>query len=113
MLAGSLILTILLPAGQVEASSGVNSGDAFENLPGDAKYLGSEYRDNYTFDIEETGILEKHLETVNGLANALFAAIRTVAYATVTLFYRELQFDMGELFGEQLHGIQEGLKDSI
>ena len=113
MLAGSLILTILLPAGQVEASSGVNSGDAFENLPGDAKYLGSEYRDNYTFDIEETGILEKHLETVNGLANALFAAIRTVAYATVTLFYRALQFDMGELFGEQLHGIQEGLKDSI
>ena len=57
MLAGSLILTILLPAGQVEASSGVNSGDAFENLPGDAKYLGSEYRDNYTFDIDRKSVV--------------------------------------------------------
>ncbi len=109
----ALMLSVALPAAQVQASDGINSGNAFENLEGDAQFLGKKYRDHYTLDIEETGVLEKHFEAVNGIANALFFLIRYMSYATVTLFYYALEFDMGELFGGQINGIQQALKDTI
>lgn len=109
----AFMLALAFPAGTVRADSGIKSKDAFDDLEGDAKYLQDRYRDNYVLDIEETGVLEIHWEALNGIANALFAAIRTVSYATVTLFYWALNFDIGEMFGGQINGIQQALKDTV
>ncbi len=70
-------------------------------------------RDNYTLDIEKTGVLEKHFEVVNGIANMIFMAIRYISYATVTLFYYAVKFDMGELFGGQIGSMQQALNSTI
>lgn len=109
----TFMLALAVPAGTVRADSGIRSTDAFNRLEGDAKYLKDDYRNNYVLDIEETGVLEIHWEALNGIANALFAAIRTVSYATVTLFYWALNFDIGEMFGGQINGIQQALKDTV
>ncbi len=109
----AFVLALAVPAGTVRADSGIKGTNAFNHLEGDAKYLRDDYRDNYVLDIEETGVLEIHWEALNGIANALFAAIRTISYATVTLFYWALNFDIGEMFGGQINGIQQALKDTV
>ncbi|MBO5093474.1 MAG: hypothetical protein J6C33_03835 [Lachnospiraceae bacterium] len=109
----SLLLALAFPAGQAQASNAVEVPDKFDELDGDAKYLGSDYRDNYILDIEETGALQIHWEAINGVANAIFAGIRTISYATVSLFYWAIDFNMGEIFGDKLNSIQSALKDTI
>lgn len=109
----SFLLAFALPAGQVQAFEAVQAPDGFEELEGDAQYLGSLYRDNYILDIEETGALQIHWEAINGVANAIFSGIRTISYATVSFFYWAVKFDMADIFRDQLNGVQAALKDSV
>lgn len=52
-----LLTGILFPAQTVQASSSAIGDVAeFNNLSGNAKYLGVDYRDNYSLDIVETDI---------------------------------------------------------
>lgn len=72
---------LLLPVQPVAASSSaIGEVQEFNNLSGNAKYLGSAYRDNYSLDIAEVelsdGIGEylagKTMEGLNALARFLF-----------------------------------------
>lgn len=52
-----LLTGILFPAQTVQASSSaIGDVTEFNNLSGNAKYLGVDYRDNYSLDIVETDI---------------------------------------------------------
>lgn len=109
------MLFLAYPGMTVRADEAIKAPEEFEKgkLEGDAKYLDEEYRDNYIFDIEETSIVHFNYLMINGIANVLFAAIRTISFATVTLFYWAIKFDVGELFGGQINGIQQALKDTV
>ena len=109
------MLFLAYPGMTVRADEAIKAPKEFEKgkLEGDAKYLDEEYRDNYIFDIEETSVIHFNYLMVNGIANVLFAAIRTISFATVTLFYWAIKFDVGELFGGQINGIQQALKDTV
>lgn len=108
-----MALFLLLPAGQVRAEEGIKSPGVFDNLEGDAKYLEKDYRNNYILDIEETSVLEVHFASINGIANALFAAIRYLALATVTVFYYAVTFDVGDIFRDEISSIQAALNDTV
>lgn len=58
-------------------------------------------------------MLEKHFEVINGIANMIFMAIRYISYATVTLFYYAVKFDMGELLGGRIGSMQQALNNTI
>lgn len=73
---------LLLPVQPVAASSSaIGEVQEFNNLSGNAKYLGSAYRDNYSLDIAEVelsdGIGEylagKTMEGLNALARFFFS----------------------------------------
>ena len=80
---------LLLPVQPVAASSSaIGEVQEFNNLSGNAKYLGSAYRDNYSLDIAEVelsdGIGEylagKTMEGLNALARFFFFVERILAY---------------------------------
>lgn len=90
-----LLTGILFPAQTVQASSSAIGDVAeFNNLSGNAKYLGVDYRDNYSLDIVETDISDgigayfsgMMANALNGMANALFFLERILSYLTVVVF---------------------------
>lgn len=113
---------LLLPVQPVAASSSaIGDVQEFNNLSGNAKYLGSAYRDNYSLDIEEVelsdGIGEylagKTMEGLNALAKVFFFLERLLAYLTVVVFYVSFNLNLVDLFGSQVLVIQQALNDSI
>ena len=107
-----LIFLLLFPCTEARAN-GISDIEEFNNLSGDAKYLGDSYRDNYSFDIEETGLLDSGKAMVNDIANMLFYAIKTIAYIVVAIFYYAMDLDIGKLLEPFINGIQKSLKEGI
>lgn len=98
----------------VEASDyGIGSVEEFDDLSGDAKYLGSQYRNNYYIDIEETGVMDSGYEMLNNIVNAIFGAIRLLVYFTCVIFYHSMAFDLGSLMSGFVNDIQQSLIDSV
>ena len=110
-----LVLVFLLSGNliTVEASSSIGITDEFDDLESDARYLGSEYRDNYYLDLEKTGILDTGEALLNGMANILFFFIRFLAFLTVAIFYYAMGFDIAGMFAPYIGEIQETLKEGI
>lgn len=113
---------LLLPVQPVAASSSaIGEVQEFNNLSGNAKYLGSAYRDNYSLDIEEVEISDgigeylagKTMEGLNALAKVFFFLERLLAYLTVVVFYVSFNLNLVDLFGSQVSVIQQALNDSI
>ena len=118
----AFLVGLLLPVQPVAASSSaIGDVQEFNNLSGNAKYLGSTYRDNYSLDIEEVelsdGIGEylagKTMEGLNALAKVFFFLERLLAYLTVVVFYVSFNLNLVDLFGSQVLVIQQALNDSI
>lgn len=116
------VVGLILPVQPVAASSSaIGEVQEFNNLSGNAKYLGSAYRDNYSLDIEEVelsdGIGEylagKTMEGLNALAKVFFFLERLLAYLTVVVFYVSFNLNLVDLFGSQVSVIQQALNDSI
>lgn len=117
-----LLTGILFPAQTVQASSSAIGDVAeFNNLSGNAKYLGVDYRDNYSLDIVETDISDgigayfsgMMANALNGMANALFFLERILSYLTVVVFYVSFNLNLIDLFGNQVSTIQQALNNSI
>ena len=110
-----LFIAILIPNLSIEvyAANGVAYIEAFDNLSGDARYLGEDYRDNYYLDIEKLGVLDTGYQIMNSLANVLFGFICTIAYITVALFYFSMDFDVASLMEPQISMIQQALNSGI
>lgn len=113
---------LLLPVQPVAASSSaIGEVQEFNNLSGNAKYLGSAYRDNYSLDIAEVelsdGIGEylagKTMEGLNALARFFFFVERILAYLMIVVFYVSFNLNLVDLFGSQVSVIQQALNDSI
>lgn len=108
-----LFLAAMQPMQPVHAAGAIGNVESFDNLAGDARYLGSVYRDNYHLDMEETGLLDAIPAILNGLSNVLFSFIRWLAYLTVALFYICFNLNLADLFGSQANDIQNALNNSI
>jgi len=78
--------------------------DELDDLEGDGKYVGSEYRNNYQLDAEKA---------LNALANIVFSVISCLGFLTVAIFYHALSFDLAALLQPQIDSIQLALHDSV
>ena len=97
----------------VYAETAINATDDLNNLEGDGKYLGKDYRDNYYLDIEKTDIFEAGDHMLNQIANALFSIVRILGFAVAVFFYHVMVFDVSEVFSTEINSIQAALKSSI
>ena len=118
----AFVVGLMLPVQPVAASSSaIGEVQELNNLSGNAKYLGSAYRDNYSLDIEEVEISDgigeylagKTMEGLNALAKVFFFLERLLAYLTVVVFYVSFNLNLVDLFGSQVSVIQQALNDSI
>lgn len=102
----SLLPTITSEASGIEPIQGLTTD-------GNAKYMQDSYRDNYSLDIEEVGLLDGMYSVINSLANGIFSIIKFIAYAAISFFYRSLTFDITTIFSDEINSIQSLLKNSI
>ena len=91
----------------------ITDDDTLNNLDGDGKYLGNNYRDNYYLDIEKTDVFEAGDYMLNQIANALFSIVKILGFAASVFFYRVMVFDVSEVFATEINAIQSALKLSI
>lgn len=101
----------LLPAVTAEAS-GIEPIQGL-NPNGYSKYMQDSYRDNYSLDIEEVGLLDGMYSVINSIANGIFGIIKFIAYAAISFFYYSLTFDIATILADELNAIQSILKNSI
>jgi len=87
--------------------------DELDDLEGDGKYVGSEYRNNYQLDVEKLGVTEVAEKALNALANIVFSVISCLGFLTVAIFYHALSFDLAALLQPQIDSIQLALHDSV
>ena len=85
----------------------------FNNLSGDAQYIGSDYRNNYQLDIEKTGMLDVGDKMFNAVANILFFLVTNISYVVCAVFHFSMQLDIPDLFSGQIDGIQAALRGSV
>lgn len=97
----------------VYAETAINAGDDLDDLDGDGKYLGKDYRNNYYLDIEKTDIFEAGDHMLNQIANSLFAIVRILGFTVSVFFYHVMMFDVSEVFSTEINSIQSALKSSI
>ena len=83
------------------------------NPDGYSKYMQDSYRDNYSLDIEEVGLLDGMYSVINSLANGIFSIIKFIAYAAISFFYYSLTFDIATIIADELNAIQSILKSSV
>ena len=76
--------------------------DELDDLEGDGKYVGSEYRNNYQLDVEKLGVTEVAEKALNALANIVFSVISCLWFLTVAIFYHALSFDLAALLQPQI-----------
>lgn len=101
------------PTIQAYAFGGIGIKSEFDSLEGDAKFLGSEYRNNYKLDLEELGITEPVEKALNGLANLIFILISITGYLTAAFFYIAMDFDLAALLQPQINQVQETLHNGL
>lgn len=94
-------------------AKGITDIEEFNEQTGDAKYLGAQYRENYSLDIEKTGLLDSGKEIVNDIANVLFSGIRLLAFVVVSIFYFAMDFDVGALLKPQINAIQTSMMEGL
>lgn len=82
-----------------------------EDSAGDARYINKS--DNYYLDMEKTGLLETGQAIMNSIANMLFTFIKWLGKVTVVLFYYCMDFDMSEMFKDEINSIQSALNSGI
>ena len=80
-----------------------------DGLAGDAKYLGSAYRQNYHLDLEKTGISDLADAAANGLANGLFSALQMFSMLVCSMVYFCLEFSLADTIAKFITELQRGL----
>lgn len=108
-----LMLCLLLGQKCTIYATGIAKIEDFNNLEGDEKYLGDSYRDNYSLDIEKTGVFESGEKMLNNIANVFFSILRVFAHLVCSIFYFAMDFDITDILGNQIDSIQSSLKSSI
>lgn len=108
-----LMLCLLFRQEHTIYATGIAEIEDFNNLEGDEKYLGDNYRDNYSLDIEKTGVLEFGEKMLNNIANVFFSVLRVFAHLVCSIFYFSFDFDITDILGNQIDSIQSALKSSI
>lgn len=76
------------------------------------KYL-NEYKDNYYLDIAKYNIIKNPEGAMNTVANVMFSAQKTLGYFLVALFYYSFEFNLFDLFKNEIEAIQKGLKQTL
>ena len=102
----TLVICIFCIPTKTYASSGIMISDELDDLEGDGKYVGSEYRNNYQLDVEKLGVTEVAEKALNALANIVFSVISCLGFLTVAIFYHALSFDLAALLQPQIDSIQ-------
>lgn len=95
------------------ASSIVGIEDQLDGMSGDAKYAGSEYRDNYRLDTEHLGLTEAGSKMMAEFSNGIWLFIYWIAFLGIALFYRAMSLDFAKLLSDQIQTIQAALHESM
>ena len=74
------------------ASSIVGIEDQLDGMSGDAKYAGSEYRDNYRLDTEHLGLTEAGSKMMAEFSNGIWLFIYWIAFLGIALFAGRIAF---------------------
>lgn len=117
MTAALLVLMLVLLATlsvqtQAEGTAAINmDNEKFQQLTGDAVYIN--YADNYYIDVEDVGLGGWGDGIGNKICNMFFFGIRYLGHITANLFYFCMDFDLSELFRDQIGEIQKALKNGI
>ena len=115
-MAAALLLLIVgvvfaLSVPSMAANDAVKTIEPRFESSGDAKYINRS--DYYYLDMKKTGLLESGDAIMNSIANMLFTFIKWLGKVTVMLFYYCMDFDMSEMFKDQINGIQSALNSGI
>lgn len=100
-------------SGEYDSKKTYGIDQEFDKLSGNAKYLGSAYRQNYYLDLEKTGITEIADAAANGLANMLFSALQMLAMLTCSIVYYCLEFSLSESIASFVTDIQKELLNGV
>lgn len=108
-----LLLIIITQKSQViyASSLGIGEIEDFKNLDGDGKYINNV--DNYTLDIEKTDMFSTGEKMLNSIANSLFTILKVIADLVCSIFYFAMKFDINDILGDQIDGLQGAMKNSI
>lgn len=100
---------------EARQGGGYNSKQTFgidtelDGLSGSAKYLGSQYRDHYSLDLEKTGITEILDAGLNAVANLLFYGIKLFGMLVCFVVNLCLNFSFADTFSGMITDIQSNL----
>jgi len=94
----------------VHADSSVGNVFSFDDLENEGKYLGDKYRDNYSLDLQSSGLVSG---LINDLANIMFEGIKQNVVIVTAFFYHAMTFNITALFSSQIEGIQSALKTHV
>lgn len=108
-----ILIAVLHYSNQVVHASAIGEIEEFNKLDGDAKYLGNDYIDNYSLDIEKTDIFDTGDKMMNNIANGFFSFFKVFANLVCSIFYFAMKFDITDLLGNQINGIQKAMNNSI
>lgn len=87
--------------------------DELDGLSGNAKYVGSKYRQNYHLDLEKTGITEMLESGINMLANVVFGIYQFLATVTCSIVYFCLDFSFADLIAGFITKLQSSLINGV
>jgi len=113
MLLTVLFLTVPLPDVAYAASGAIGITTEFDDLEGDGKYLGSDYRDNYYLDTQKLGITDVADQALHGIGNGVFSLIRFTGFLVSAVFYFSLDFDLAELLAPLINPIQQTMRNNV
>lgn len=96
------------------ASSPINTNiDAFDNFDGEAAYI--KYFNNYSLDIEIAEPMDYVFGSagMNTTTNVIFTVEKVLSYATVSIFYFSMTFDIVDMFHDQIGEMQNALNEGV
>lgn len=90
------------------ASAAIITG--LEDMPGDGKYMGSAYVENYAFDSEKLGIMDGMDKIGLAVVNVIFSLCRYAVFYGLRLFRLALTLNVADLMGSRLDSIQAAMR---
>lgn len=87
--------------------------ESFKNLIGEAKYLQSPYRSNYSLDVKSLGLTDLFNKFTNWCANQVWSGVVILTYILLIVFNLGFSMDIADMFKGVLDSIMTSLKATI
>lgn len=87
--------------------------ESFKDLLGEAKYLQSPYRSNYSLDVKSLGLTDLFNKFTNWSANLIWSGVTILTYILLIVFNLGFSMDIADMFHGILNSIMAALKTTI